>query len=227
MEDNSCKMKRNGCNFCCFPGVKTLEMIAISKNLNMTHVDSDLEPNEEVSRCEEDIALMKRVATGEDAALALLVDRWQKPLLRFFHRSLRSLADAEELAQTTFLKLYRAAERYKPSAKFSTYLFTIARNVLLDEIKYRSRRPVDPTDPAELRVQEQLKNTPRSSEVEEALEQCLQALPENQRTALLLRVQRELSYDEIATIMKAGNGAVKTWIHRARNHIRQNLKQLL
>ncbi|MFP6899705.1 MAG: sigma-70 family RNA polymerase sigma factor [Opitutales bacterium] len=193
----------------------------------MTQSNSDLQLTEQGSMAKEDIVLMQRVAAGEDAAMALLIDRWKKPLLRFFHRSLRSLADAEELAQTTFLKLYRAAGRYKPSAKFSTYLFTIARHVLLDEIKYRARHPADPTDPSELRVQVQLKDEPRTSEVEEAFEQCLQALPENQRTALLLRVQRELTYEEIATIMKASNGAVKTWIHRARDHLRGHLKQLL
>ena len=65
---------------------------------------------------EEDFALMSRVATGEDAAMALLVDRWKGPLIRFFNRSLHSLADAEDLAQTTFVKIYRAAERYKPTA---------------------------------------------------------------------------------------------------------------
>ncbi len=176
---------------------------------------------------DEDILLMRRVATGEDAAMALLVNRWKGPLLRFFHRSLRSRADAEELTQITFLKIYRAADRYYPAAKFSTYLFTIARRVLLDEHKRRARHPVDPTDPEELRIDVEPEGKLRRSELEEALEQCLQEIPENQSTALLLRVQSELAYEEIADIMKASQGAVKTWIHRARKHLRDNLKQLL
>jgi RNA polymerase sigma-70 factor, ECF subfamily len=175
----------------------------------------------------EEVVLMRRVATGENAAMALLVDRWKSPLLRFFNRSLQSKADAEELTQTTFLRLYRAAERYQPTAKFSTYLFTIARRILLDEYKRRARHPVDATDPLHFRSRAEPEVKVSSGELEEVLEQCLRTLPEKQRTSLLLRVQREYSYDEIAVIMGASQGAVKTWIHRARTHLRANLKQLL
>jgi len=206
-------------------------MIAIVQHLKMTEVDPDSLPKGSLAKdrtiVEEEVALMHRVATGEDAAMALLVDRWKGPLVRFFNRSLHSLADAEELSQTTFIKLYRAAERYQPIAKFSTYLFTIARRVLLDEHKRRARHPVDPIDPGELRVDAEPAGKIRVSELEEALHQCLGKLPENQRTALLLRVQRELAYEEIAAIMNASHGAVKTWIHRARTHLRDNLKQTL
>ncbi len=206
-------------------------MLAIIENLHMTESDPESilqsAQKEERDLVEEDVLLMQRIAAGEDAAMALLVDHWKAPLLRFFHRSLRSMADAEELTQVTFVKIYRAAERYYPSAKFSTYLFTVARRALLDEHKRRARHPVDPTDPGELRINVEPDGKLRRSELEEALEQCLQELPENQRTALLLRVQRELTYEEIAAIMKASHGAVKTWIHRARNHLRENLKQLL
>ena len=206
-------------------------MIAIVQHLKMTEVDPDSLPKGSLAKdrtiVEEEVALMHRVATGEDAAMALLVDRWKGPLVRFFNRSLHSLADAEELSQTTFIKLYRAAERYQPTAKFSTYLFTIARRVLLDEHKRRARHPVDPIDPGELRVNADPAGKIRVYELEEALHQCLGKLPENHRTALLLRVQRELAYEEIAAIMKASHGAVKTWIHRARTHLRDNLKQIL
>jgi RNA polymerase sigma-70 factor (ECF subfamily) len=176
---------------------------------------------------EEDVALMARIAKGEDAAMSLLVNRWKGPLTRFFNKSLHSLTDAEELTQNTFVKIYRAADRYKPIAKFSTYLFTIARRVLLDEIKRKARHPLDPTDPLELRGESSPVGKMRRSELQEVLEQCLQNLPEKQRTALLLRVQRELTYDDIASIMKVSQGAVKTWIHRARSHLRKNLKPLL
>ena len=176
---------------------------------------------------EEDIVMMQRVTAGEDAAMSFLVNRWKGPLIRFFNRSLHSLADAEELSQITFLKLYRAAERYQPTAKFSTYLFTIARRVLLDEHKRRTRHPVDPMDPVEMRAEAQPSNKILISELEESLQKCLSKLPENQRTAILLRVQRELAYEEIASVMKASEGAVKTWIHRARTHLRENLKKTL
>ena len=205
-------------------------MLAIVQEMQMTEVDPNSlrkAPLEKEQVGEEDVALMSRVAAGEDSAMALLVDKWKRPLIRFFHRSLQSQADAEELSQITFLKLYRAAERYQPTAKFSTYLFTIARRVLLDEIKRRARHPVDLIDPQDFRVNAEPEGKIRSFELEEALQQCLKKLPENQRTALLLRVQRELAYEEIAAVMKASHGSVKTWIHRARTHLRENLKQLL
>ncbi len=167
---------------------------------------------------------MQRVALGEETALASLIERWQTPLFRFFHRSLVNHADAEDLAQQVFIKLHSSASRYKPTAKFSTYLFTIARNLLLDELKRQERRPLVPVDPSELRVETPARD-PRD-EIDEALEVCLAQLPETQRTALLLRVQRELSYKEIATVMKASEAVVKTWIHRARQITRETLSDL-
>ena len=173
---------------------------------------------------DESAALMQQLASGDDTALVNLIERWKIPLFRFFHRSLRSHADSEELTQQVFIKLHGSAHRYKPTAKFSTYLFTIARNLLLDEIKRLNRRPVDTVDPAELNMSTPSRD-PRD-EIEEALEICLDRLPETHRTALLLRVQRELSYKEIANIMKATESVVKTWIHRARQQARKSLDDL-
>jgi RNA polymerase sigma-70 factor (ECF subfamily) len=173
---------------------------------------------------DESADLMNRVASGDETALTNLIDRWKIPLFRFFHRSLRSHADSEELAQQVFIKLYGSAHRYKPTAKFPTYLFTIARNLLLDEIKRRERRPIDIVDPAELKLSTPGRNP--LDDIEEALEICLERLPEAHRTALLLRVQRELSYKEIAGIMKASESVVKTWIHRARQQARKALDDL-
>ena len=95
-----------------------------------TSIDSQVSVDESAD-------LMNRVRSGDETALTKLIDRWKTPLFRFFHRSLRSHADSEELTQQVFIKLHGSAHRYKPTAKFSTYLFTIARNLLLDEIKRR------------------------------------------------------------------------------------------
>ena len=167
---------------------------------------------------DESAALMQQLASGDDTALVNLIERWKIPLFRFFHRSLRSHADSEELAQQVFIKLHGSSYRYKPTAKFSTYLFTIARNLLLDEIKRRGRRPIEIVDPAELKMATPGRNP--LGDIEEALEISLDRLPETHRTALLLRVQRELSYKEIANIMEASESVVKTWIHRARQMAR-------
>jgi RNA polymerase sigma-70 factor (ECF subfamily) len=173
---------------------------------------------------DESQALMQCIALGEEAAFSQLINRWKIPLFRFFDRSLNNHADAEDLTQRVFIKLYAAVSRYKPEAKFSTYIFTIARRLLLDEFKRRSRRPEDLTDPADLRCPIDAGDS--RNEIEEALEECLAGIPENQRTALLLRVQRELSYKEIAEIMATSESAVKTWIYRAREEARKTLSEL-
>jgi RNA polymerase sigma-70 factor (ECF subfamily) len=187
----------------------------------MAEIDN---PSQSDSGGDESQTLMHRIASGDETAFALLVNRWKIPLFRFFDRSLNNHADAEDLTQKVFIKLYSAVSRYKPEAKFSTYIFTIARRLLLDEFKRRSRRPEDLTDPADLQSPTEVVDS--RNEIEEVLEECLALIPENQRTALLLRVQRELSYNEIAEIMATSESAVKTWIYRAREEARKTLSEL-
>ncbi|MGJ3242680.1 MAG: RNA polymerase sigma factor [Opitutales bacterium] len=171
-----------------------------------------------------DAALMLAVGRGDEAALRQLIERWQQPLIQYFYRSTRSLQTAEDYAQMLFVKLYRAAPRYEPRAKFSTYLFAIARRILINEYRKRERRPVDYTDPAELQASTPGRTPLALMEIEEAFEQALARLPENQRTALLLWKQEQLSYLEIADAMDASETAVKTWIFRARKALKAELK---
>jgi len=177
---------------------------------------------------DEDIRLMFAVAAGDSEALRDLIDKWKKPLINFFYRSLGSYAESEDLAQQVFIKLYRAAERYEARAKFSTFLFHIARRVLLNEFRRRKRKPVNYVDPQEFyygesedpEVQRRLK------EIEEIFQLAIKKLPEKHRSALLLYKQQQLSYQEIAEIMKANENAVKTWIHRARTQLRKEMEAL-
>jgi RNA polymerase sigma-70 factor (ECF subfamily) len=171
-----------------------------------------------------DAALMQAVGRGDEAALRQLIERWQQPLIQYFYRSTRSLQTAEDFAQMLFVKLYRAAPRYEPKARFSTYLFAIARRILINEYRKRERRPVDYADPAELTASTSGRAPLELMEIEEAFEQALAGLPENQRTALLLWKQEQLSYLEIAEAMAASETAVKTWIFRARKALKAELK---
>ena len=170
---------------------------------------------------------MLKLKAGHEEAFDHLVDRWQSPLINFFYRSLSSYEQAEDLAQLVFIRLYRAAPRYEPRAKFSTYLFQIARRLLINEIRRAQRKPLDPWDPADLHAVTSDENQLRYTEIEEAFEKALLKLPENQRSAILLLKQQELSYQEIAEIMQASEGAVKTWIFRARQFLKQELKDLV
>ncbi len=176
---------------------------------------------------DEDSLRMVRVAEGDERALAELIERWQVPLLRFFERSLGASGDAEDLTQTVFVRLHRAARRYRPSAKFSSYLFAIARRLLLNELRRRRRKPASALEPEEFHLSDSAAEESRAHrETQEVLRRALAALPEKHRTAILLYVQQELTYAEIATSMKASESAVKTWIFRARQQLRSAFEQL-
>ena len=174
-----------------------------------------------------DSALMLRVREGDERALAELIDKWKTPLVNFFYRSLGSYGQAEDLAQMTFVRIYRSASRYEPKAKFSTYLFHIARRLLINEYRHRQRKPLETVDPAELPAVCDDTAGRDVSEIEEAFNQALANLPEKHATALLLLKQQELSYEEIAEMMDASVGAVKTWIFRARTQLKEELKNIL
>ncbi len=173
-----------------------------------------------------DAALLMQAGQGDESAFTELIEKWKNPLINFFYRSLNSYAAAEDLSQVTFIKLYRAAPKYEPRAKFSTFLFHIARRLLINEIRRQNRKPLDAVDPQELNPGVDDDSTLRIQEIEEAFSQAIRELPENQATAILLLKQQELSYEEIAEIMDASLSAVKTWIFRARQHLRQALDNL-
>src|SRR5437870_10772404 len=93
-----------------------------------------------------DAALMLRVKQGDMTAFEELVEKYKQPIINIIYRTLPDATEAEDLAQHVFLQVYKSAHRYEVSAKFSTWLFTIARNLCLNEIRRRSRHPADSLD---------------------------------------------------------------------------------
>src|SRR5687767_10584232 len=186
-----------------------------------------------------DAALMLRVREGDREAFALLVDRYKQPVMNLVARTLRDLTEAEDVAQHVFVQVFKSAHRYHVAAKFSTWIFTIARNLCLNEIRRRSRHPaesLDATSPEnEDQPLHQYADTRTFSppdallqgELEEKIESALAALPEKQRTALLLCRQEELSYEEMAEVLDCSLSATKSLIHRARETLKQQLKPYL
>lgn len=174
-----------------------------------------------------DVQLMLRLKGGDESALTEIIERWKHPLINFFYRSVKQYELAEDLSQVTFVRIYRSAEKYQPQAKFSTYLFHIARRLLINEFRRQQRKPLDAVDPAEIRLADDSESERASREIEEAFQHALGELPENQRTALLLFKQQEMSYAEIAEAMEASESAVKTWIFRGRQILKQALKDLV
>lgn len=165
----------------------------------------------------EDETAMARVAAGDEAALQHLFEKWKRPLLSFFYRSLGSHADAEDLTLEVLVRLHRAAAGYRPSARFSTYLFQIAQNLLRNELRRRRRKPAD-TVPLELMEAWPQESDParRLAELEEVFALALLRLPEKHRTALLLVQQQQLDYPAAAAVMRMTTNALRVLVHRAR-----------
>jgi RNA polymerase sigma-70 factor (ECF subfamily) len=176
----------------------------------------------------QDEQLMWRVrADGDPAAFARLVERWQVPVQRFCHRLLDDRHRAEDLAQETFARLFRARERYAPTARFSTYLWRIALNLCRDEIRRQSRRPegalesADETGPVGDRSTPWHDGAPGPADVaagnEEAalVRQALARLPEQYRSVLVLRHYEHLKLREIADVLDLPAGTVSSRLAEA------------
>ena len=186
-----------------------------------------------------DSALMLRVKQGDRAAFETLVERYKQPVTNLIYRTINDLAEAEDLAQTVFLQVYRAADRYRASAKFSTWLFTIARNLCLNELRRRARHPAESLDAGRPDQDDeparQFEDVRSSTAAEHALQhelarkinEAIAELPEAQRTALLLYREEELSYEDIGGVLGCSLSATKSLIHRARETLKTKLKPYL
>ena len=186
-----------------------------------------------------DAALMLRVKRGDRAAFAELVDKYKQPVMNFIFRRLRDETEAEDVAQNVFLQVYKSRGRYKQTAKFSTWIFTIAHNLSLNELRRRSRHPAESLEETHTENEEQ---PPRQiedksqvaapdnvlhGELAQKIEEALDELPENQRSAVLLCRQEDLSYEQIAKILRCSLSATKSLIHRGRETLKEKLKPYL
>jgi RNA polymerase sigma-70 factor, ECF subfamily len=174
---------------------------------------------------DEDGAVLRRAAGGDEQSWQQLFDRWKKPLLSYFYRSLGSMPDAEDLTLDVFVRLNRAAGTYEPRARFSTFLFHIARNVLLNEFRRRHRKPAQPVPPESFDyvVSPDHEDSRRLAELEEVFQEALGQLPESQRTVLLLIHQQGLEPSDVAATLGITENTLRVQLHRAR----QRLKQLM
>jgi RNA polymerase sigma-70 factor, ECF subfamily len=186
-----------------------------------------------------DAALMLRVKQGDTGAFTQLVDKYKQPVMNLAFRTLHDETEAEDLAQTVFLQVFKSAHRYQITAKFSTWLFTIARNLCLNEIRRRARHRAESLDAPHPEQEDQPlqqfedKKTvapPENllhGELEQKIAEAMAGLPHNQRMAILLCRQEELSYEEIAEVLGCSLSATKSLIHRGRETLKQKLKPYL
>ncbi len=179
---------------------------------------------------DQDVRRMLAFRAGDESAFNALFDRWSGPLLRYLERMLRDAAAAEELVQEVFLRVHGARERYRPEARFSTWLYSIATRLALNELRRPRRRAVHQSLDAE-GAAPLAGDEGRTDEIVDArrraaaVEQALAELPERQRAALWLAVVDGLSYAEVAGALEVSESAVKSLVHRARSGLAERLAE--
>lgn len=178
-----------------------------------------------------DAELMARAGAGDEGAFEEVVRRYQRQVANHAFRMTGDMAAAEDIAQQTFAQAWRAAGRYRPEAHLLTWLLRISRNLVLNELRRRRRKPARSLDAENLpdhfsatAAHESPDRQVSAAELSEAVERAVLALPEKQREAVLLLRGQELSYEEIAAVMKTSVPSVKSLIFRARAELRERLR---
>jgi RNA polymerase sigma-70 factor (ECF subfamily) len=183
----------------------------------------------------DDAALMAEVARGDTVAFERLVERHQSLVMGTVGRMLGNNSDVEDVAQQVFIRVWKGAPRYRPTAKFTTWLLTITRNLVFNEARRRKRHPGDTLDVHEgeetLVLTEPARHVPDEelleAELQRAIESAIRALPEKQRMAVVLRRYESKSYEEIGEVLGLTVPAVKSLLFRARTELRAALKRYL
>ena len=178
-------------------------------------------------------------AKGSDAAFEQILFRYENPVLTFCYAFMRNRETSEDLAQETFLRVYRNASRYLPVAKFTTWLYKIAANLCINELKkgqIRHSRSLDEpagSDPDGTRIIERLANKgdaplteAEKHEAQGMIERAIAHLPDDQRTTLVMVEYHHMPYQEIAEILGVTVSAIKMRVKRARETLRETLKVL-
>jgi RNA polymerase sigma-70 factor (ECF subfamily) len=184
-----------------------------------------------------DLQLVERVKQGDKSAFDLLVRKYQHKVLKLVGRFVNDSAEAEDVAQEAFLKAYRALRSFRGDSAFYTWLYRIAINTAKNALVSNRRRPVDfnldMQDPDQYERQSRLREIDSpdrlllTDEIRDTVQRAIAQLPEDLRTAIVLRELEGLSYEEIAEAMDCPVGTVRSRIFRAREAIDLKLRPLL
>jgi RNA polymerase sigma-70 factor (ECF subfamily) len=186
-----------------------------------------------------DADIMLRVKTGDQSAFEYLVQKYRRPMVSFMYRMARNSAAAEDLAQEVFLRIYRSRETYEASAKFTTWLYRIATNLAVNHTRdSRHERPevqVSLDEPDEdtgttlelpdssLNAEQQMVRRERML----AIRRKVEALPEQQRLAVIMHKYQQMDYKQIADVLKKSESATKSLLFRAYETLRDQLKEFI
>ena len=186
-----------------------------------------------------DADIMLRVKAGDQSAFEYLVQKYRRPMLSFMYRMARNAAVAEDLAQEVFLRVYRSRETYEPSAKFSTWLYRIATNLAVNHARdTRHERPEvqvsldepDEESGATLELPDRALNAEQQIVRRErlrAIRKKIEALPEQQRLAVIMHKYQQMDYKQIADVLKKSESATKSLLFRAYETLREQLKEFI
>ena len=181
--------------------------------------------------------LMLRFQSGDSGAFHELYEDYKFPLLNFIYRFCQDRRVAEELCQEVFIRVYKSASSYEAKAKFSTWLYRIATNICLNELrsgKYQYERVPSSLDKNELGKeplgfedtdQARADDGMEARELNIAVRQAIAQLPKKQRLAVLFSIYQQLSYKDIGERIGCSEGAVKSMIHRSKIFIKKKLKK--
>jgi RNA polymerase sigma-70 factor (ECF subfamily) len=186
---------------------------------------------------ESDLVLVKRVQRGDKTAFDLLVRKYQHKVVKLVLRYVRNPAEAEDVAQEAFIKAYRALPQFRGDSAFYTWMYRIAINTAKNSLASRDRSPIaydldlnDPEESHSVQTKLQDPDTPEgmalTEEIRLIVNSAIEGLPEELKTAIVLRELDGLSYEEIAAAMECPVGTVRSRIFRAREAIDKRLREV-
>jgi RNA polymerase sigma-70 factor (ECF subfamily) len=185
---------------------------------------------------QQDFELMLRVKAGDLEAFEALVTRHQHSVVGTAAKMLGNVTEAEDIGQQVFVRVWKSATHYQPSAKFTTWLMTITRNLVFNELRRRRRAQlisIEGEQEDAMRHQFADEEAPPPSEelldaeLQEAIDAAIASLPKKQRLAIVLRRYEGMPYEEIAKVLKTSVAAVKSILFRARADLKERLKKYL
>lgn len=194
-----------------------------------------MDQENDISGDERDRVLMARIQKGDQKALAELIHYHQDSVYGTVARMLPNNMDVEDIAQQVFIRIWRAAHSYEATAKFTTWMYTILRNLVFNEYRRLSRKPTYSSDAIEEECGQSYLCSNEASpaeeliqnELETALDAAIAALPDKARLAIHLRRYEQKNYDEIAVILGISLSATKSLLFRARSELRSSLANFL
>ena len=201
------------------------------------HSDACQPTDPEAAAAAQDLAWMQQVKRGDTEAFRELIEAHQHRVIGTVAKMFGQETDAEDIAQQVFIRVWKSAPRYEPTAKFTTWLFKITRNLVFNELRRRKRHPTQSLDVSAnaddrpLQTADANAKAPDTAlldeEMQSAIQQAIEELPEVQRMAIILRRYDDISYEEIGEILDLSVPAVKSVIFRARTELREKLRRYL